>query len=218
MIAKYSGSLTGEPIMLHETRTVARMLLKGLTQQEIKEQIMEDNDFGYKTKKSIPKRLSSIFRRLKRFDEELLKIIVDDLSGDGKILIVYAIALENRLFSELISENIFSKFSTREYEYPKTIILKFINEKGELNEQIGSFKEYTKYRLSISMFNILKEAGIIIIKEKVPYLQSINVSYTLGNLFEKRKDLRFLKNLGASVWKLKKELICWKRNYKNLDS
>ena len=35
MTAKYSGSLTGEPIMLHETRVVAKKLLEGQTEQQI---------------------------------------------------------------------------------------------------------------------------------------------------------------------------------------
>lgn len=201
MTAKYSGSLTGEPIMLHETRLVAKKLLDGQSEQEIKEELVESNEFGYKTKKSIPKRLSAIFRRLKKLDNNLLKIIVDDLSGDGKVLVVYAIALENRLFSELISENISQRLLIRDYEYPKTQILKFINDKADLNEKVGSFREYTRYRLSISMFNILKEAGIIIIKEKKSYLQPIHVTHTLKALLDEKGDTFFLKNLGASLWK-----------------
>ena len=197
MTAKYSGSLTGEPIMLHETRVVAKKLLEGQTEQQIKEELIESNEFGYKTKKSIPKRLSAIFRRLKELNKEMYKIIVDDLSGDGKILIVYAIALENRLFSELISENISHRLLIRDYEYPKTEILNFINSKAELNDQVGSFKEYTKYRLSISMFNILKESGIISVRDKKPYLQTVNVSQSLKSILEEKGNTSFLKNLGV---------------------
>lgn len=198
MTAKYSGSLTGEPIMLHETRLVAKKLLDGQTEQQIKEELIESNEFGYKTKKSIPKRLSAIFRRLKKLDDILLRIIVDDLSGDGKIVVVYAIASENRLFSELISEKISRRFAIRDYEFPKQEIQKFIDGKAEFNEQIASFKEYTKYRLSVSMFNILKEAGIIIIQDKKPFLHQVNLSYNLKELFRK-KDNPFLKNIGVSI-------------------
>lgn len=198
MTAKYSGSLTGEPIMLHETRLVAKKLLDGQTEQQIKEELLESNEFGYKTKKSIPKRLSAIFRRLKKLDDILLRIIVDDLSGDGKIVVVYAIASENRLFSELISEKISRRFAIRDYEFPKQEIQKFIDGKAEFNEQIASFKEYTKYRLSVSMFNILKEAGIIIIQDKKPFLHQVNLSYNLKEIFRK-KDNPFLKNIGVSI-------------------
>jgi hypothetical protein len=199
MTAKYSGSLTGEPIMLHETRLVAKKLLDGQSEQEIKEELIESNEFGYKTKKSIPKRLSAIFRRLKKLDNDLLRIIVEDLSGDGKVIVVYAIALENRLFGELISEIISKRLVIKDFEFPRTEIFNFITNKGELNEQIGSFKDYTKYRLSLSMFNILKKAGIITIKDKKPLLRPIIISYSLKNILNKEKDAIFLKNLGVML-------------------
>lgn len=196
MIKKYSGTLTGEPVMLHETRIVAKMLLEGYSKEYVKKDILENNPFGYKTKKSIPKRLSAIFRRLNHLNEEMLHIIVDDLSGDGKLVVLYGIYLEDRLFNELISEDIVYKFLIRDFEYNKPNILKFINDKSELDEKLGSFTEYTKYRLSVSLFNILNECGIIELKNKKPHLKAPVISLSLKDIFEKRNDIKFLTYLG----------------------
>lgn len=199
MTAKYSGSLTGEPLMLHETKIVANLFLKGKTDFEIKNEILENNYFEYKTKKSISKRVSSILRRLKKIDSELIQFIIDDISGDGKIVIIYAISLENRLISELISEIIYQKFRIKEFEFDKKIIQKFIDEKGELNQKVGSFKSYTRYRLSVSIYNILKDADIIFVKEKKSFLKPARVSYTLKKVFEKKGEEIFLKNIGVYI-------------------
>ena len=199
MIDEYSGSLTGEPIMLHETRIVSKMILEGLTKKEIKNKILENNCFGYKTKKSIPKRLAAIFRRLKRLDDELLKIIVDDLSGDGKILVVYAIALEDKLFNELISEFVSKKLIICDFEFSKKEILRFIEDKARYSDKIASFKDCTKYKLSLVMFNILKNADIIVIDNKKFLLKPVVISYLLKKLLNKQKNISVFKNLGVMV-------------------
>lgn len=199
MIPKYSGSLTGEPIMLYETRIVANKLLQDKTEQQIRNEILDSNEFGYKTKKSIPKRVNSILRRLKNLDKGFLKIINDDLSGDGKVVVIYAISLENRLFSELIAENVSYKLLTKDVNYSKKDIIKFINTKAEMNDKIASYKEYTIYRMAVSIFNILKEAGIIEKSGGTSYLVPINVSYKLREMFQNINKLTFLENLGGRI-------------------
>jgi hypothetical protein len=196
---EYSGSLTGEPILLHETKIVARRMLNGENEKEIREIIYDTNEFGHKTKKSIKKHISSILRRLKKIDKNLMKYIVEDLSNDGKIVIVFSITLEDRLFKELIYEDISYKMLIREYEYSIKDIQRFINKKSEISDKINSFSPTTKYRLSVTMFNILKESGIIIIKENKSYLKSnLSISNSLKKDIEKEND-NFLKCIGVNL-------------------
>lgn len=52
-------------------RIVADLLKQGLDKKEIKK-VISENIFQYKTTKSIPKRLSCIFRRIDSLDQYLL--------------------------------------------------------------------------------------------------------------------------------------------------
>lgn len=197
-IEEYSGKLTGEPFMLHESKIVTSMLLNNSKSKEIKESIIQNNTFGYKTIKSVPKRVQSIIRRLKNLDTFVLKKIVNDLSGDGKIIILYAIAIEDRLLYELITEQLSNKFATRDLNYSKKEIERFIYEKSEINDKLNSFTESTKKKIASVIFNILIESGLISKKMDKYQLQTIGLSLDLKKYLED-KNIRFLKGIGVPI-------------------
>ncbi len=145
----YSGSITGEPFMLHENKIVSKYLLEGKSLGDIKQIIFDVNEFGYKTKKSILRRVGSIVKRLDGFDDFFLSRINSDLSGDGKLIVVYSIFLSERLFREFILEFYYKKILERDFFISKKEILSFIEKKSLTEEKIGSFSETTKKKFQI---------------------------------------------------------------------
>ncbi|MBT3814302.1 DUF1819 family protein [Candidatus Woesearchaeota archaeon] len=198
-INKYVGSLTGEPIMIHENKIVANLLLKDQSPSSIKELVVQENLFGYKTTKSIPKRVNSILKRIGNLDNLLLNKIVNDLSGDGRVVILYSIYLRDRLFNELLNELIIEKFAIRDFEFEKRMIQKFISDKSEDEKKIQEFTKETKDKLGTVMFNILKEVGLVVSLDKSYKLHNLMISSELRNYYENKGETKFLRSLGASL-------------------
>jgi hypothetical protein len=194
---KYAGSLTGEPFMLHETKIVAGLLLNDQPIDIIKKTVVQDNLFGYRTVKSIPKRVNSIIKRIGKFDHLLLNKIANDLSGDGRIVALYSIYLRDRLFQEFMNDIVAEKFSIRDFSFDKRSIKKFISDKSDSEKKIQEFTKETKLKLVNVMFNILKESGVIIESDKSFKLNSLLISSDLRNYYDNKGETKFLKSVGA---------------------
>jgi len=196
---EYVGSLTGEPFMIHENKNIAELLLKNTTIDFIKKRVVTENLLGYRTVKSVPKRVNAIIKRISHFDQFLLNKIANDLSGDGKLVILYSIYLNDRLFHEFIDEIIKEKFLTRDFSFDKRIIQKFISDKSESDRKLQEFTRETKAKLASVIFNILEEAGLLIEVEKTFKLKNQYISSELKNYLENKGDVKFLKSLGVSL-------------------
>ena len=111
---KYSASLTGEPLQFFESKVVAELMLKNLNFEEIKSKIYDENLFNYKTKKSIYKRVASVYKRLKGLDDFLIEFLVEGTSSNARVIVLYSIMQTNRLFYEFMTEVVRIKFLKNE--------------------------------------------------------------------------------------------------------
>lgn len=173
----YSGSITSEPFMLHENKIVSKYLIEGKSLNEIKQIIFDSNEFGYKTKKSILRRVSTIVKRLEGFDNLLLNKVNSDLSGDGKLIVLYSMFLSERLFREFILEFYQRKILERDFFIYRKEILNFLEKKSSSEEKIGSFSESTIRKISSVFFTMLLESGLIIKEDKK---FKINLAFSLS--------------------------------------
>jgi hypothetical protein len=156
----YSASLTGEPLQFFESKVVAGLMLNGLSYSEIKQKVYDENLFNYKTKKSIYKRVASVYRRLKNLETDLLGVIAEG-GEDSRMMVLFSIMLSNRLFFDFMTEVIRKKFFELDYTLEKRDVMKFFDIKREESENVSSWKEYTFHKLRQVMLNILKEAYLL---------------------------------------------------------
>lgn len=198
-ISNYSGSLTGEPFMLYENKVIASLLLQDIPTNSIKDIVLRENLFGYKTLKSVPKRVNAIIKRIRQLDRHILNKITNDLSGDGKIAVLYSIYLKDKLFREFLNEFIAERFSIRDFNFDKKMIHKFINDKADFDKKIQGFTKETRMKLTDVIFNILKDSGLVMEKENYCKLNNLMISSDLRNYYEGKKEIKFLKCLGVSV-------------------
>ena len=76
---KGSGSLTRAQFLFYETRTTAKLIVKGLNDQEIRAKVVEDNLFQYPTEKSITRMVHVCLHRLHGL-KKLLNLIENAMS------------------------------------------------------------------------------------------------------------------------------------------
>lgn len=161
----YSASLTGEPFLFYEIRQVAKLKIKGLTDKEIREEIKKKNLFQYDTEKSINKRLAATLKRIKVLDEEMVSILAEGASDTAKTINLYSIMLTNKLLFDFIAEVIAEKIKYKNYVLEKKDLNEFFIAKGEQNEKVAKWKDYTIKKLKQVLLRIITEAGILKDKE-----------------------------------------------------
>ena len=72
----YIASLTREPFLFFEMRTTARLMIEGLADDEIVNQICKDNLFQYPTEKSIRKMAGACVKRLNAIQNCITKMML----------------------------------------------------------------------------------------------------------------------------------------------
>lgn len=193
---KYSASLTGEPLQFFESKVVAELLQDGLSYEDIREKIYNDNLFNYKTKKSIYKRVASAYKRLKDLDSFLIETVVESTSYDGRVVVIFSIMNTNRLFYEFMIEVVRIKFLKMDYVLQKRDLSRFFDDKKEQSDQISNLHDYTFSKLAQVLLKILKEAKLLTEDEPLT-LNRIIIGNNLRSYFLDKNEKLFLECIGG---------------------
>jgi len=200
MSNNYTSTFTGENFLYFETKVVMKLILEGITDKEIKEKILNENMFKYKTIKRAGRRITDIIKRLKNFDKNFLEIFSSSSNEEGRILNLYIIYKNSKLFSDFMKEVVKEKYNMQQYILRGTDIKNFFNKKAQIDENVRNWKEYTIYKLSQVLRKILIESGILTKNHEykliVPFL-----SEDLKNVFISRNSQVFLECIGIKNYK-----------------
>ncbi len=158
---EYSASLTGEPFLYFELKQVARLKAAGLSNQEIKKKITEENLFQYSTNKSVVRILRATLRRIAVLDETLLNFLARGSLPSSKLVALISIMKTNRLFSEFMAEVYLEKVRIGEEALAHKDFRLFFAHKAEQSPRVAGWREYTCKKLSQVYANILLGAGLI---------------------------------------------------------
>lgn len=110
----YSAVLTGEPFLYFEMKQVAKLKSEGLSEEEIKQKVIQGNSFQYQTGKSVNKMLNAVIKRINSLDIYLVNLLAKGPVEASKLVGVYAIMKTNLLFFEFMEEVYREKISTQE--------------------------------------------------------------------------------------------------------
>jgi hypothetical protein len=185
---QYSASLTGEPLQFYESKVVAQLLNKGLSFDEIKFKVYDENLFNYTTKKSIYKRVASVYRRLKGLDESILRVIVEGSGDDARVMVLFSVMLSNRLFFEFMTEVVRVKFLEMDLVFETREVDRFFDSKRQESEKVSSWHDVTVHKLSQVFLKMLRQTHLLS-DENPAHLQPILVSQQLRDyLVDQRLD------------------------------
>ena len=158
---EYTATLTSDAFLYYELKQVLKLKTQGLSDAQIRETVIEDNIFQYKSKKSASRLLSSVMRRVRILDNELINMIIEEPMEVGKIVNLYIIMKTSRLFFEFMNEVIREKI---EYNYElleKKDINIFFTAKAEQSEIVAGWSDVTARKLKQVILKILSEVGIV---------------------------------------------------------
>ncbi len=161
MEPQYSSNLASTLYLYFELKQVAKLTLAGLSPEENKIKIKEENLFQYATSKSIDKLLSATLKRVAILDEIMLNLLVHGSLHTSKLVALITIIKTNRLFSEFIEEIYLEKVRLGEQALEPRDFRIFFNNKAEQNSKVAGWQESTLRKLSQVYSRILFEAGLI---------------------------------------------------------
>ena len=160
-LQKYSAKLTGESFLLQELKIVAKLKKEGYKDKEIRNMILDDNLFQYKFKSSISRRITPLMQRINLLDDKLIDMLLENSLEDGRIINLYVIMKNDRLFFEFMDEIISKKFGANNEILEKKDINIFFEAKQEQNEEVAKWSEATVAKVKQVIRKILIEAKVI---------------------------------------------------------
>lgn len=165
MTKKYLTTLNTRPFLYRETKLIAELIDQGMSDEEIKEKVIDENIFQVKSVDRRKRFYSEIKKRLDELDEYLLEKLLNSDTSTSKAISLYAIIKKDTLFYEWMREVVWDKILTLDYNLTKYDTEKFFLNKEEQSKQIASWKRITKEYLIDAYHQTLVEAELAVRKD-----------------------------------------------------
>lgn len=154
----YNGSLTREQFLFYETRTVAKLIAEGLTDEEIILKVFSENLFQYPTERMLKNIASVCLKRLHAMeDRDLIKVVANSPVEVSKQVCLYAIMKQNRIMWEFMITVIGEKFRQMDYAFSDRDINVFFMRLQEQDDLVAEWKESTIKKMKSVIKRILIE-------------------------------------------------------------
>ena len=193
----YSAKLTGEPFLYSETKIIARYLLDGEDEAELKKRNVEENLIKHKKTGSVKRVNSPIFRRLKVMDNDMLEEFVYSDIETSKYILLYAIMKTDKLVRDFVIEVYKDKLYMKKEYIEKFDVDNWYEEKCILSKTLSERTESTSAKLKQVIMKIMQDSGLVK-KEKDkfkvvrPLLKEKYIS-----MLDKNKDMEYAKAIGG---------------------
>ena len=174
-----AGSITREQFLFYEMRTSARLMRKGLSDEEILKRIVEENLFQYPTEKTIKQTAGACIRRLHALnDSDLVDAIATQDLDTSKQICLYAMMKQYRLVWDFMITVIGAKYRQQDYTFSRRDINVFFMQLQEQDDLVASWSEVTVKKIGSVLMRVLIENEYIE-SNKSNKLQPVLLSHTL---------------------------------------
>ncbi|MDU1604746.1 MAG: DUF1819 family protein [Clostridium sp.] len=158
---EYKSTIKSRPYLYKETKKAAILLNLGLRINELKVKAVEENVFQVESETRMKELASIITTRLKELDAYLIDKIENSNVETSKIIVLYAITKNDRLFFEFMNEVYKEKLLLRDLFIRDKDFNTFFQNKRQQSEKVDSWTEYTFKKLKQVYIRILFECGLI---------------------------------------------------------
>jgi len=158
---EYSSSLNGASFLLFELKQVVKLKESGLTDQEVREKVKNENLFQFTNKGRINRALPSVMKRAGVLDEQLFSMLREGSLETGKAINLYSIMKTDVLFFEFMSEVIGEKLQNNDYYIEKKDLNLFMTSKAEQSSKVASWSDINQEKLKRAYMQVLFESGML---------------------------------------------------------
>ena len=196
---EYSAGIVSKGFWFLEFKKFLELLIEGKSESEIKELQEEKNIFSASSKDYGKRIISEVNKRIKTLPEGIKEIFFKSDTGTQKVINLLSIMGTDKLFFEYVYNSYRNELLLGTKEYNPGIVMKFLKEKAEQNEEVAKFSETTLKRMQGTYGNYLKEAGLLEEKNKEILYGKVYLDYELEKLLRKNNMEIYIKTLKGEV-------------------
>lgn len=188
---RYKADITAGALKLPESRVIAGLLLRGVSEKEWRQAIYDDNILQTRSPKTA-KRLAVLIRgRLSSVEAPLWKLIQDGSATEATHACLAAAVKASYLLGDFLDLVLREQYRTFKETLSLTVWTDYIEECRGRDPDMPQWSESTIMRLRSSVYTILVEAGYMestktrmlqrvhIVKPVLRYLDKHNEDYAL---------------------------------------
>lgn len=158
----YRGGITREQFLFFETRTVARLILDGLSEEEAIQRALDENLLQFPTEKNIRSITRGCYRRLtESANRELIELVANAPVEVAKQAVLYALMTYNALVWDFMVDVIGEKYRTQDFSYSNKEVVVFLDNIKEREPQTSKWTDATINKIRQVLGKILAETGYI---------------------------------------------------------
>jgi hypothetical protein len=158
---EYSSSLNGASFLLFELKQVVKLKQLGLSNNEIRKKVIEENIFQFANKGRINRALPSVMKRADVIDDTLSLLMTEGSLEMSKVINLYAIMKTDLLFYEFMREVICEKLQNNDFTIEKKDINVFFTSKSEQSEKVARWSDINIEKLKRAYMQVLFESGML---------------------------------------------------------
>lgn len=196
---EYSAGIVSKGFWFLEFKKFLELLIEGKSESEIKELQEEKNIFSAPSKDYGKRIISEINKRIKILPEGIKELFFKSDTGTQKVINLLSIMGTDKLFFEYVYNSYRNELLLGTKEYNPGIVMKFLKEKAEQNEEVAKFSEKTLKRMQGTYGNYLKEAGLLEEKNKEILYGKVYLDYELEKLLRENNMEIYIKTLKGEV-------------------
>lgn len=192
---EYSAGIVSKGFWFLEFKKYLELLKIGNNENEIRKMQDEENIFSAPSKDYGKRIISEINKRIKVLPKEIKELFFESDTGTQKVINLLSIMGTDKLFFEYVYNSYRNELLLGTKEYNPGIIMKFLKEKAEQNEEVAKFSETTLKRMQGTYGNYLKEAGLLEEKNKEILYGKVYLDYELEKLLRENNMEIYVKTL-----------------------
>ena len=196
---EYKASLTGEPFLYNETKTIGKYLLDGENSLQLRKRNVKENLIQYKQPKSISRVNSAILKRLTILDKKQLNFLVNEELQQSKYMLIYSIMKTDNIVKDFIREVYYDKLLMNDTTIQQYEVEKWFNNKCDISEFLNSRSESTKYKLKQVLMQIMNASGLVKREKNTFYINRPLLSDEFIKLLSDAGDYEFAKTIGGLI-------------------
>jgi len=196
---EYSAGIVSKGFWFLEFKKFLEFLKDGKNENEIRKMQEEKNIFSAPSKDYGKRIMSEINKRIKVLPKEIKELFFESDTGTQKVINLLSIMGTDKLFFEYVYNSYRNELLLGTKEYNPGVVMKFLKEKAEQNEEVAKFSEKTLKRMQGTYGNYLKEAGLLEGKNKEILYGKVYLDYELEKLLRENNMEIYIKALKGEV-------------------
>jgi len=157
----YDSDLIGGSLQVRESRVIADLLLRNVSEDQWKQEILQDNRLQKRTRATARRIAQALRKRLERLDPPFWRALRD---GDDELAtqVAFCAALErNLLLVEFVETVVQDAFLTRASQLQTWQWGEFLDERTHRDPLIALWTDSSRNKMGQVVFRMLAEVGLI---------------------------------------------------------